>query len=99
MDVGSIVSIGSQGIQRSQQNLQQTAEEIAGLTLPQSGETGATEGASDTQLGNASQTVVPSRELAEAAVELRQEQQVFDANARVVETGQETVGRLLDINA
>ena len=97
--VDSLISIGTQGLQRSQQNMQQSAEDIAGLTVPQSGASGATEGAEDTQLGNTSQTVTPSRELSEAVVELRQEQQVFDANAQVLETGGEQLGRLLDTNA
>ena len=87
MDVGSVVNQGLIGMQTSQASMLQSAQQIA-----QAGTTQAVQPGAGAQNGQ-------QQDLAEPLVNLRIQAQVFDANAKVVKTADETLGTLLDIKA
>lgn len=84
MAIGSVMGIGVGGIQQSQRAMAESAQEIASAAV-------APEGAP-------SERVSPDT-LVEPLLALRQSQQVFDASAKVVQVGADTLGSLLDIQA
>ncbi len=76
---GSAINQGLIGMQRSQAEIQRSAQQIAE--------------ASTTPPGN------QTTDLVEPLINLQLQSQLFDANARVVETANETLGTLLDTRA
>ncbi|GAA5317447.1 MAG: hypothetical protein AseanaTS_26520 [Candidatus Pelagadaptatus aseana] len=80
MTISSVISIGSSGLQRSQQSMAQSAQEIASV-------------------GTTQKETSTTQDLVEPLINLKREQQVFDASARVVQVGTDTLGSLLDIKA
>lgn len=91
MDVGSVVNQGLIGMQTSQASMLQSAQQIA--------QAGTTQAVQPGQAGAAAQNGQQQQDLAEPLVNLRVQAQVFDANAKVVKTADETLGTLLDIRA
>lgn len=90
MDVGSVVNQGLIGMQTSQASMLQSAQQIA--------QAGTTQAVQPGQAGAGAQNG-QQQDLAEPLVNLRIQAQVFDANAKVVKTADETLGTLLDIKA
>ena len=90
MDVGSVVNQGLIGMQTSQASMLQSAQQIA--------QAGTTQAVQPGQVGAGAQNG-QQQDLAEPLVNLRIQAQVFDANAKVVKTADETLGTLLDIKA
>lgn len=85
MEIGSAFSEAAQGLQRSQSEMAGSAQEIARANV--GNQVGSPEAASQP---------AASQQVAEPLIELQAQQQVFDANARVLETADENTGRLID---
>lgn len=83
MEIGSAFSEAAQGLQRSQAEMVGSAQEIARANV------GNQAPASQSAANQQGQVVEP-------LIELQAQQQVFDANARVLETADENTGRLID---
>ncbi len=90
MDVGSVINQGLVGMQASQSSMLQSAQQIA-----RAGELPATAPSSAVSPSQSQ----PVQSLVEPLVNLRLQAQVFDANAKVVKTADETLGTLLDVRA
>lgn len=110
--MNSIIQAGQFGLQQSYQRINQAAHNIAsaptvaesspvtnGASLNTS-EGGALAPSTSSKVplesAEKSQVVQQSSSIEEGVLELRRQQQVFTASARVVSVGQEMVGTLLD---
>ncbi|TQV71832.1 hypothetical protein FKG94_19505 [Exilibacterium tricleocarpae] len=104
MTINTILNEGLNGIRQSQQEMLKAANEIA-----RAGTT-ANPGSVAEIEGNSSPTSIESSEgvrdntgggagLVEPLIDLRIQQRVFDASARIVRTADETLGTLLDTKA
>lgn len=103
MDVnssGAALNQGLIGIQRSQSQIQNSAQEIARASAtpvaePQRGDQGgqALEGNAVTQGSE------PTTDLVEPLINIQAQEQVFNASAEVVRTANENLGRLIDTQA
>jgi flagellar hook protein FlgE len=86
MEIGSgssVLGIGLRGLQQSSQSINQSANEIAQAGTLQA----SREGTGSTQ------------DLVEPLVNMKIEQNIFDASANVVKVGDEMIGSILDIKA
>ncbi|ACE85275.1 hypothetical protein [Cellvibrio japonicus] len=88
MDVGSVVNQGLIGMQTSQASMLQSAQQIARAGTAQ-----------PTPANQPAPQASQEQDLVEPLVNLRVQAQVFDANAKVVKTAEETIGTLLDVKA
>lgn len=90
MAISSVINTGIQGMQKSQSSMLNSAQQIAsGGTIQASTGTASVSGAAPTSFES----------FVEPMLNLTQEQQVFDASAKVVQTGSDILGSLLDIKA
>jgi hypothetical protein len=96
--IHSVMQQGYQGMQQSQSAMLQHAQTLASARpaaeVPQGAAAAAQTGA--VPRGEAA---MPLDTLTEALVGLRQEQQLFDASAKVFELGDRALGSLLDTSA
>ncbi|BFM14441.1 hypothetical protein R50073_06240 [Maricurvus nonylphenolicus] len=86
MEIGSgssVLGIGLRGLQQSSQSINQSANEIAQAGTLQA----SREGTGSTQ------------DLVEPLINMKIEQNIFDASANVVKVGDEMIGSILDIKA
>lgn len=86
MEIGSgssVLGIGLRGLQSSSQSINQSANEIAQAGTLQA----SREGTGSTQ------------DLVEPLINMKIEQNIFDASANVVKVGDEMIGSILDIKA
>jgi len=90
MDIGSAINQGLIGLQNSQASIAQSAQQIA--------QAGATPkaGAQNAAAPNAN---VQDNELVEPLVNLKIQSQLFDANAKVIKSADETLGTLINTKA
>ena len=98
MVVNSLVSIGVQGLKQSQAGAQKAAGEIVKAGVPtetQSNGLGNNELSNNELSNNKSST----GDITNAVVDLKVNQQLFDASARIVEAGDKMTGTLLNITA
>lgn len=96
--INSVLNTGLQGMQQSQQNIQTAAQEInsAGAALSET----AKQSSSDVGQNNSdSARQVSTQDLIDPIVDLKIEQHVFDASAKIVKTADEMLGTLMDIKA
>lgn len=100
--VSSVLNEGIRGLQTSQREIGRAASEIARAGV----RTDAV--ATETVERDPTTTIQPveqtarsesTRDLAEPLVELRRQEQIFNASAKVVSTADETLGNLLDTKA
>lgn len=91
MDIGSATNQALIGMQTSQREMVNSAQQVAaaGTTKPQGSEATA-----PVQAGSGS-----TMDIVEPLVNISQQQQVFDASARVVSAENENIGRLIDTEA
>lgn len=106
--MNSIIQSGQLGITQSYQRINEAAQNIASGSVSSNDKSNATTPfATDSAVASAApvapntpadkpQVVQPSASLEESVLELRRQQQVFNASANVVSVGQELVGTLLD---
>lgn len=86
MEIGSgssVLGIGLRGLQQSSQSINQSANDIAQAGTLQA----SREGTGSTQ------------DLVEPLINMKIEQNIFDASANVVKVGDEMIGSILDIKA
>lgn len=97
--VGSVLNEGLRGIQTSQRELQRSANEIAGANIREN---------PNEQVDRSAETTLPpinetqettQRGIGEPLVELRRQEQLFNASAEVVSVANETLGSLIDIKS
>ena len=97
--VNSVINEGARGLQNSQRELLRNANEIARVASPGSESSGTQ------ALANQNSSLAPvtdtaqserSRDISEPLIELRRQELLFNASAKVVSTGDETLGSLLD---
>ena len=81
---GSMLKQGLNGMQQSQREMLKAADTIA---------------KAGTVAGGADSARDTGRDITESLVEMKMQQQVFDASAKVVKTADETLGTLLDTSA
>ncbi len=79
----SVLGIGLQGLQNSAQSIQQSANDIAQTGTLQA----SREGGGSTQ------------DLVEPLINMKIEQNIFDASANVIKVGDAMIGSILDIKA
>ena len=80
LSVGSVLNQGLSGIQQSQREMLNSANEIV-------------------QAGTTQRDSSTVQDIAEPLIEMKIQQQVFDASANVVKVADDTLGTLLDVNA
>lgn len=94
MSVGSVLNQGVAGMQASSSSLLQSAQNIARAPIVSS------VSASELPVASAAQNSVRQEPgLEESLINLQLQAQLFDANAKVVKTADETLGLLLDVRA
>ncbi|MDN3637619.1 hypothetical protein QWY82_02245 [Simiduia curdlanivorans] len=95
----SLLNQGLQGLQKSQQEIQRSANDIARLNIEPTSQANP---ADPTQAGQAQpsdQKVESSQDVVEPLINLRRQEQLFNASAQIVKTADETLGSLLDVKA
>lgn len=105
--ISSVIHEGAKGLQHSQRELTRAASEIARSNIRPD-----TAPKDNSSLSEAEQSVStplsPVEEssqsdakqgIAEPLIELRRQEQLFDASAKVISTADDTLGSLLDIQA
>ncbi|WP_086930401.1 hypothetical protein [Agarilytica rhodophyticola] len=97
--VGSVINEGLRGIQASQRELQRSANEIAGANVREN---------PNEQVDRSTDTTLPpineaqestQRGIEEPLIELRRQEQLFNASAQVVSVANENLGSLIDIKS
>jgi len=103
MDVnssGSALNQGLIGIQRSQSQIQNSAQEIARASAtPVAEPRGGDQDAQATATTAPDQSRAPAGDLVEPLINIQVQEQVFNASAEVVRTANENLGRLIDTQA
>jgi flagellar hook-associated protein FlgK len=87
-------------MQKSQQEMHRSANDIARVNIdPAAQSPGAdpTTGAGQTQSSN--QKVEASQDVIEPLINLKRQEQLFNASAQIVKTADQTLGSLLDVKA
>lgn len=85
--VGGVLNTGLAGLQRSSSEINKSAQEIASFPVTQQ----AAEAGGNSFAGNGT--------LAEPIVNMKFEQLIFEASAKVISTADETLGTLIDIKS
>lgn len=96
----SLLNQGLQGMQKSQQEMLRSANDIARANIdPATQSPGAdpASGAGQTQQNN--QKVEASQDVIEPLINLKRQEQLFNASAQIVKTADQTLGSLLDVKA
>lgn len=102
--INSVMSEGLRGMQTSQREMMKSASEIASANIRENPETQAVDKRSVTE----SQPMAPversvesseSGEIAEPMVEMRRQEQLFTASAKLVSVADDTLGSLIDVKS
>lgn len=93
MDIGSATNQALIGMQSSQREMVNSAQQLVTAGTTQAQPQGS-EAAAPVQAGTGS-----TMDIVEPLVNISQQQQVFDASARVVSAENENIGRLIDTEA
>lgn len=97
--IGSVMNEGLRGLQMSQREMQKSANEIARANIRERPEEAARPEVP---------TVLPpidepekstQRGIEEPLIELRRQEQIFTANAKVIAVASETLGKLIDVES
>ena len=100
--VSSVLSEGSRGLQISQREMQKSAQEIARANV---GERPSANNAipedADTSIPpvEESRETSSQRDISEPLVELRRQEQIFTANAKVISVADQALGSLIDVKS
>lgn len=97
--VGSVVNEGLRGMQSSQREMQKSANEIARANIPEE-----TRQQSASDPATVLQPVTEAKEsrqkdISESLIEMRRQEQIFNANAKVVSVANKTLGSLIDVES
>lgn len=89
----SVLNEGLRGLQNAQKEILRSAEDIANANVrPAQGAEAASELAPEQQVNE-------SQDITEPLINLRRQEQLFNASAQIVKTADETLGSLLDVKA
>lgn len=98
--INSVFNEGVRGMQASSREMQKSAQEIAEANIRDNPNTQAQgpQTAEDTEVVPVNETVEPGRtgDIAEPLIELRRQEQLFTANAKVIDAADEALGTLID---
>ena len=99
--ISSVLNEGVRGLQNSQRELQKTAGEIARTNVQSSPVEPATAAEEGTVIPPVEEPpkAVSERDISEALVELRKQEQLFTASAQVVKVADQTLGSLIDVES
>ena len=99
--VNSVINEGSRGLQLAQREIARSANEIARTNVNEVSQADNVTDADATALSpvDASQELASQRDISEPLVELRRQEQIFNANAKVVSIANETIGSLIDVRS
>lgn len=92
----SVLNTGLQGMQKAQREIVGSAQQIAELNIQP--ETQASDPA-QAQQAPRDQQVAETQDVVEPLVNLKRQEQLFNASAQIVKTADETLGSLLDVKA
>lgn len=87
---GSAFDIARQGLQRSSESMQSSAQDIASL---------ATKSVGGTSVGGTPSAEASVMDVVEPMVNMKIQQNIFDASAKVISVSDDMLGSLLDIKA
>ena len=97
---GSALNQGLIGIQRSQSQIQSSAQEIARASAtPVAEPRGGNQDGQAPESTALPQSNAPAANLVEPLINIQAQEQVFNASAEVVRTANENLGRLIDTQA
>ena len=98
--VNSVLNEGARGLQSSLREINRAAQEIAGANV-RSEDTNvlAQEPTTLPPVGEPEESSATSNSLVEPLVELRRQEQIFNANAKVVAVADEVIGSLIDVRS
>lgn len=94
----SLLNQGLQGMQKSQQEIQRSANDIARANIDPATQVDSA-AAQSGQATNGDQKVEASQDVVEPLINLRRQEQLFNASAQIVKTADQTLGSLLDVKA
>ncbi|MFL0810453.1 MAG: hypothetical protein K6L76_08570 [Agarilytica sp.] len=99
--VGSVLNEGLRGMQNSQRELQKAASEIASANIRERPEeTTSPEVPTTLQpVDESPESTRSQRTIEESLIELRRQEQLFTANAKVVSVAEETLGSIIDVKS
>ena len=101
--INSVLSEGTRGLQAAQRGAERAASDIAraAVTSNPGSQTQPSQAPNDQLLQPVNEAVQPERSqgLAEPLIELRRQEQLFNASAQVVSVADQTLGTLLDIRS
>lgn len=98
--INSVLNEGAKGMQNSQKEMAKAAHDIAQLNIRPE-DVSAVKNAEDRAILPVGQAEESSRSgnIAEPLIELRRQELVFTANAKVVSIASDTLGSLLDVRS
>jgi len=90
MDIGAVVNQSLTGMQRSQNEIARSAQQIASASVSESSDSAKTSSSSDTS---------PKSDLVGSLLNIKAQSQIFDSSAKVVRAASESIGTLLHVKA
>ena len=95
--INSVLNEGVRGLQNTQREMQRAAQEIASANIRENPPSQV----ESSSLSPVNETVESSsqRNIAEPLIELRRQEQLFTANAKVIDIANEALGSLLDVKS
>lgn len=97
--VGSVLNEGLRGMQLSQREMQKSAHEISRANIPEETQQ---ESVSNPQTVLQPVTEVKEsskKDIGESLIEMRRQEQIFNASAKVVSVANKTLGSLIDVES
>ncbi|NIB39243.1 hypothetical protein HBA55_06575 [Pseudomaricurvus alkylphenolicus] len=106
MAINSVLNVGVQGLVQSQSNINRAAGDVADAARTFVQDNSQATKPVETELATGTVEETPftgeanlPQDLVEPLVEIKSEQLVFEASAKLVEVGDKTLGSLLDVTA
>ncbi len=102
--IGSVLNEGVRGLQQSSREIQRSAQEISRANIGPSGQENAR--TEQTTQPEEQSTLSPlqegpetsaQRDISEPLIELRRQEQLFNASAEVVSVADQTLGSIIDV--
>ena len=100
--VSSVLNEGARGLQLSQREMLKSAQEIARANVSERPTAeNAVRAQEETVIPpvEALENTSPQRDISEPLIELRRQEQLFTANAKVISVANETIGSLIDVKS
>lgn len=100
--VGSVLNEGARGLQTAQREIGKAAQDIARANITTNPNSQATNAVDEvTTIPPVDELQNSSRQggIEEPLIELRRQEQIFNANAKVISVADETLGSLIDVQS